>query len=96
MPSGIGDAVLRGRDAEGELGAEDRPHAERAGRLGEPDDAVEPVVVGERERLEPEPGRLLGELLRLARAVEEAERGVGVQLGVRDGARRRRRTVGGS
>ena len=37
-----------------------------------------------RERLEPEPGRLVGQLLGVRRPVEEREVGVAVELGVRD------------
>ena len=44
-------------------------------------------MVGEGQRLEPEPGRLLGQLLGVRGAVEEAEVGVAVQLGVRRYAR---------
>jgi nitroreductase len=43
-------------------------------------------VVGDGERLEAQPGGLLDKGLRVRRAVEEAERRVAVQLGVRDGA----------
>ncbi len=40
-------------------------------------------MVGDRQRLQPEPGGLLGQLLGVAGAVEEREVGVAVQLGVR-------------
>ena len=67
---------------ERDLGAEHGRHADRARRLGEAHHAVEPVVVGEGERLEAEPGGFGGELLGVRRAVEEREVGVAVQLGV--------------
>ena len=47
----------------GELGAEDRWHPHLARRLGETDDAVEAVVIGEGERFEAETRRLGDELL---------------------------------
>ena len=68
---------------ERDLGAEHRRQADGAGGLGEAHDAVEAVVVGERERLEPEPGRLGDQFLGVRGAVEEREVGVAVQLGVR-------------
>ena len=64
------------------LRARDRPHAEELRRVRELERAVDPVVIGERERLVPELGRGRRELLRLGRAVEERERGVAVQLDV--------------
>jgi hypothetical protein len=79
----VGDTALRGGQVQGELGAEHRRHADRPGRLGEAHRAVAAVVVGQRDRLQAEPARLLGQLLGVARAVEEAEVGVRVQLGVR-------------
>ena len=42
-----------------------------AGGLGEADDAVEAVVIGEGERLEAEAGRLGDELLGMRRPVED-------------------------
>ena len=76
--------LLRGAEAgrEGDLGAEHGRHPDGAGRLGEADDAVEAVVVGEGEGLQAQPGRLGGQLLGVRRAVEEREVGVAVQLGV--------------
>ena len=53
-----------------------------AGRLGEADDPVEAVVIGDGQRLEAQPGGLGGQLLGVRRAVEEREVGVAVQLGV--------------
>ena len=67
---------------EGDLGAEHRGQADRACRLGEAHHAVEPVVIGERQRLETQPGGLLRQLLGVRGAVEEREVGVAVQLGV--------------
>ena len=65
-----------------ELGAEDGRQRDLPGGGGEADDAVAPVVVGERERLEAETRRLLGELLGARGAVEEAEVRMAVQLRV--------------
>ena len=75
-------AVLRLGEPERQLRAEHGGHADGPGRLGEADHAVEPVVVGDGQRLQPEAGRLLGQLLRVAGPVEEAEGGVAVELGV--------------
>ncbi len=47
-----------------QLGAGDRTDAERLRRMRELERTVQPVVVGERERLVPELGRLDGQLLR--------------------------------
>jgi hypothetical protein len=63
-----------------QLGAGDRPHAERLRRMRELERPVEPVVVGERERLVAELGRLHGKLLGERGAVEERVRGVTVEL----------------
>jgi hypothetical protein len=68
--------------AHGELGAEDAGQPEAAGSLREAHDAVEPVVVRQRQPGQPAPHGLHHQLLGLARSVEEAERRVGVQLGV--------------
>ena len=86
------DQVLAGRDrpsrsggslrAEGQLRAEHRRQPERAGRLREPHDAVEAVVVGDRERGQAEARRFFGQLLGMARAVEEREVRMAVQLRV--------------
>ena len=59
----IGHAVLGRVDPEGELGAEHRGQPDGAGGLGVADHAVQPVVVGEGEGLQSQPGRLLGQLL---------------------------------
>src|SRR5947209_5659910 len=55
------------------------------GRFGEADDPVEPVVVGDGQGGQTEPGRLLHQLLRVRRPVQEAEVRVAVELGVGDG-----------
>ena len=70
--------------AHGQLGAGDRPHAAVARRLCEDERAAQVVVVGQRERLEAELGGLQGELIGLGGAVQERERRVAVQLGVRE------------
>ncbi len=80
--AGVGVAHRHRRAPEGELGAEDGGQSQLAGRLGEAHHAVEAVVVGEGQGLEPQPGGLLHQLLGRAGAVEEAEVGVAVQLGV--------------
>ena len=77
--SGPGGAAQR------QLGAEDGAHAEIGGRLGEAHHPVQAVVVGQRDGPQIQPGRLLDEFLRGAGAVEEAERRMGVQLGVGHG-----------
>ena len=61
--SGIGVADRYGGAPEGELGAEDGGHPELAGGLGEAHDAVEAVVVGEGQGLEPEADGLLDQHL---------------------------------
>jgi hypothetical protein len=91
---GIGDAVLRGTQAEGELGADDRGDTELGGRLGHAHGAVEPVVIGEREGGETEPCCLLGHAFGHRGAVEEAEARVRVQLRVGHDALRGREPVG--
>ena len=65
------------------LAAEDGRQRNRARGLGEAHHAVEAVVVGQGQRIQPEPVRLGHELLGVAAAVEEAESRVRVQLGVR-------------
>ena len=92
----IGHPVLRRGEPQRQLRAEDGADPELGGGLGEPDHAVHPVVVGEREGVEPQAGGPLDQLLGMARAVQEAEVGVAVQLGVRDaGALIGRGRVGG-
>ena len=63
-----------GAALERDLGAGDRPDAERLRRVGELERAVDAVVVGERERLVAELGGARGELLGLRGAVEERVR----------------------
>ena len=79
---GVGHAVLRLRQTEGQLCAEHGGQAHGPGCLGEADHPVETVVIGDGQGLQAQPGRLLGQLLGMAGPVEEAERGVAVQLGV--------------
>ena len=57
----IGFALLRLGELKRELGPEYGLQLQRFGRLGKPDDAVEAVVVGDCERVQPEPLGLLGE-----------------------------------
>ena len=71
-----------GGGGQGELGAEDRAQAQCPGGLGEADDAVHAVVVGDGQRLQAEAGRLLGQLLRVGAAVQEAGVGMAVELGI--------------
>jgi hypothetical protein len=54
-----------------QLGAGDRPDAERLGGVGELEGAADGVVVGERERLVAEVGGPRGELVGQRGAVEE-------------------------
>jgi hypothetical protein len=84
---GIGLAVLGSLQPERELCAENGLHLRRLGRFGEPHDAVEAVVVGDRERVQPEPLRLLQQLFGARDPVEEAEAGVRMQFGIRQGIR---------
>ncbi len=67
---------------ERELRARDGTHAERLRRMRELERAVDAVVVGEGKRLVPELGGAGCELLRLRRSVEEAERGMTVELDI--------------
>ena len=60
-----------GATVETDLGAGDRADAERLGRVGELERAVDAVVVGERQRLVAELGGARGELLGLRGPVEE-------------------------
>ncbi len=82
----VGNGRRRVEDAVGvrqvQLGTEDRRQPDLARSLGEADDAVQPVVVGQGERAQPEALGLVREVLGLAGAVEKAERRVCVQLGV--------------
>jgi hypothetical protein len=79
----IGDAVLGLGQVQRQLRTEDGAQiAVRLGGLGHPDHAVEAVVVGQREGVQPQPDRLLDQLLRGGGAVEEAVERVAVQLGI--------------
>ena len=68
---------------ERDLGAEHGGQANGAGRFGEAHDAVEAVVIGERQRLQTQARRFLGQLLGVRGTVEEREVAVAVQLRVR-------------
>ena len=72
---------------EGELAAEDGRETMVAGSQREADRAVETVVVGDRQCREAEPRRLHRQVLGVARAVEEGEIGVAVELRVADHGR---------
>ena len=79
----IGGSILRLPEAERQLCTEHGGcRADLGGGLCHPDDAVQPVVIRERESVQPKARRLLRQRLRHARPVEEAEARVGVQLGV--------------
>ena len=67
----VGDPQLRFRQAEGQFGAVQGAQAGVLRRLGEPDHAVEAVVVGERQRVQAERQRLGDQRLRRGRAVQE-------------------------
>ncbi|SHT51593.1 Uncharacterised protein [Mycobacteroides abscessus subsp. abscessus] len=82
-----------GSVAERQFGAENRRHVEFFGGLGETHDTVEPVVIGQGDGPQIQPDGLLHQLLRGAGAIEEAVRGMGVQLGIRHRRSRPRRTV---
>ena len=86
-PDRVRLAVLRAGQLQRQLGAEHGRQSQLVGRLGEAHHPVEAVVVGEGEAGQPQPGRLLGQLLRMAGPVEEAEVGVAVQLRVGHGGR---------
>lgn len=74
---------LGARDvAKRELGTEHRLHVKLPGRLGEADDSVQAIVIGQCDGPQVQPGGLLDELLRRARPVEEAVGRVRVQFGV--------------
>ena len=71
------------RRVERELRTEHRGQADFARGFGEAHHAVEPVVIGERERGQPEPRRFFDQLFGMARPVEEREIRMTVQLGIR-------------
>ena len=76
--------VLRFGEFEGELRAVHRLDVVGRGCFGQSYDPVQPVMVGEADRMQPQSDRFLHEFLRVAGAVEEAEVGVAVQFGIRD------------
>jgi hypothetical protein len=65
-----------------EFAPKNRPKSEGSSGLGEAHDAVETVVISERETRESEPRALGGELFGVARPVEKAEARVGVEFAV--------------
>lgn len=67
----IGDALLRRRQVQRKLRSENRLHAGRLGCLREPDDAIEPVVIGQRQPVQTEPLRLLDQFDRTGCAVQK-------------------------
>jgi hypothetical protein len=77
----IGDGAVE----ELHLDAQDGPDADVLGRLGEPDRAVQPLVVGERHRGEPQLLPTAHQLIHARGAVEEREVGVDVEVGPRPG-----------
>lgn len=83
-----------GHVSQREFGAEHRLNVEFPCRFGESNHPVQPVVVGQRNGPQVQPGGLLDELLRGTRPVEEAERRVGVQFGIRGGRASAPMTVG--
>ena len=60
---GPGTGKVHGSIVEGELGAENGRQADRSRCLGEADDAVEPVVVGEGQASQPQANRFLHQFL---------------------------------
>ncbi len=85
---GVGDAVLRLGEPERQFGAVDGGDARvRLGDLGHPGGPVEAVVVGDRQSVQAQACCLFQQVLRRARAVQEAEGRVRVEFGVRDGRR---------
>ena len=83
---GLGTSVPLGREAE--LSPEDGGETEGACRFREPNDPVEPVMVGERERFETKTNRFFDKLFGRRGTVEETEVRVAVELRVRHRGRR--------
>ena len=89
--SRVGDAAPGGRQVQAELSAEDRadPGAGQLFQLGgglrELGHPVHAVVIGDGQRRQATPGRLSDQFGRSGRPVEEAVRGMAVQLGPRWG-----------
>ncbi len=67
----IGLAVLRAGESQRQLGPEHRLHRAGLGRFGEAHDAVEPVVIGEREGVQTEAFGLFDEFFGRGGSVEE-------------------------
>ena len=84
---GICLTVLRTAQSERELSPEDRLHRGGLGRLGKPDDAVEAVVIGDRQSVQAEALRLFEQFLGRGGTVEEAVVGMRMEFGVRQGIR---------
>ena len=76
----LGTPARRPLDTQGEFRAEHRRQAEWARGFGEPHHAVQPVVIGHGQPRQPQPMRFLGQLLRMARAIEKREVRVAMQL----------------
>src|ERR1700757_599020 len=68
-----------------QFGPEYGTHVQFHRRFREPHRPIEAVMVGQRDGAQIQPDRLFDQLLRRAGPVEEAERRMRVQLGVRDG-----------
>ena len=79
---GVGLAHLGAGHPQGQLGPEDGGQPVGPGRLGEADHAVEAVVIGQGQGLQPQADGLLGQLLGVGGPVQEAEVRVAVQLRV--------------
>ena len=77
---------------ERQLSAEHRRQPGFGGSLRKADHPVEPVVIGQRQRFEPQPHCFVHQLARTRRPVQEAEVGMGVQLRVRHRGLRRPRS----
>ena len=73
---GIGDGAVE----ELHLDPQDGPDADVLGRLGEPDRAVQALVVGERHRHEPQLLPAPDQLVHARGAIEEREVGMDVQV----------------
>ncbi len=82
IPDRVGDTHLRLRETERQLGAVERAQGGVRCGLGEPDDAVEAVMVGDGQRVQSQPERLRDQQFRGGGAVEEAEGRVAMQFGV--------------
>ena len=82
MWSGGSGSSVRGAIAKRQLGTEHRRNVELLGGFGESHHPVQPVVVGQRDGPQVQPGGLLDEFLRRAGAVEEAVRRMRMQLGI--------------